>query len=227
MAMVDAEAVAVRGLSPKDAVDMAEQSMIPILRELGFDKADIYVRSKVEGIANYMAQLSVAVDKEEQENIYGHEMDFAKLYANLYMAADLLRPQLEGSSARILVVYGIDEAPHMNVVNGIAKRCGLQPVSGIFSPLIQGFVAGKKMAKSMTANGANIALSHMPVEAGLKLASYIVPDDPHACMIQSLRRFFLMRAAPEDQLCTLKCRECKIETVEKLTKALKDKPRLL
>lgn len=211
--LVDAEAVAVRGLTPDQAVRMAEETMIPVLNKAGFEKADIYVRSKVSGIANYMAQLSVAVSKEDQEEIYGHEMDFAKLYSNLYMAADLLRPQLEEGRQHTLVIYGIDEAPHMKVVNQIADKMGLRPISGLFSPLIPGLLNGKKMSKSLATSGANIALNNTPDEAHDKILAYN-PVLPEGCMVKRLREYFLMRAIGEKEVCSLQCGSCKQESAD-------------
>lgn len=211
--LVDAEAVAVRGLSPVDAVKMAEESMIPVIKKAGFEDADVYVRSKVPGIVNYMAQLSGAIRKDEQERIYGHELDFSKLFANLYMAADLLRPQLEGSAAHTLVVYGIDEAPHMNVVNQIAIENNLKPVSGLFSPLIPGLVPGKKMSKSLVGQGANISLNQDPSEARNTLLAYS-PDGPETCMILRLREYFLMKAIGCETLCSLECSGCKTRSAD-------------
>lgn len=211
--LVDAEAVAVRGLSPADAVKMAEESMIPVIRNAGFENADVYVRSKVPGIVNYMAQLSGAISKKEQEEIYGHELDFPKLYANLYMAADLLRPQLEGHTGHTLVIYGIDEAPHMKVVNQIALKNNLKPVSGLFSPLIPGLVSGKKMSKSLVSAGANISLNQNPSEARDIIMSYF-PDSPETCMVLRLREYFLMKALGDEALCSLECQSCKVQSAD-------------
>ena len=213
LALVDSEAVAVRGLTPDQALEIAEKSMFPTLQEIGFEQESIYIRSRVVGISNIMAKLSQGFDLEEMEKLYGHSLSFAEQYSILFMAADLLRPQIEEGTLHTIALYGIDEAPHIKAINRIATNLGMQPIAGLFNPLIPATSPNQKMSKSLDETGVNISLSDTPDFASEQIERYEVLDT-QKCMVLGLRRHFLKGAMnlSEEEICTLQCGECKTQS---------------
>jgi len=180
--LVDHEAISARGSSIEEAKDKAKESCIPVLHQLGFDNSEVYLRSSVPEILDYVSLFSSKIEFEDVENIYGRKVSPGEYIAILIMAADLLRLTKDYS---VLAIYGIDEMPHIKFTNFLAEKCNLPKISGTFSTLIPG-LGNKKMSKSLPKQ--NIFLDDSKEEIKNKLKNH---PNTNTKIMQTVSTIFL------------------------------------
>ncbi len=190
--LVDYEAASARNVEIKKAREIAETSAIPLLEKLGFDKNEVYIRSKIDCILDYVCLFSSNLSFEEPYGIYRRQLTPGEYISALIMAADILR--LSESSERVLTVYGIDEMPHIKFTNYLARKYGIPMVSSTFSKIISGLVS-KKMSKSQPEENIFLDDTYEVIKRKTELCA----DEQRTPMINSVMNAFFEEELNDNQ----------------------------
>ena len=171
--IADVEAYNDNGLSFQQSSKIAVQNVADILAlGLNPERAIVYKQSQEIKVMHLVTMFSKAVTNNMLKAIYG-ERQFGLYLSALYVAGDILMPQLPGLGGPkpVLVPVGADQDPHIRLARDLAssfhQEFGFIPPSAIYHKLIKSLDGGNKMSKRSASS--SFTLSEEPSSAARKI----------------------------------------------------------
>ncbi|KXB02683.1 tryptophanyl-tRNA synthetase [candidate division MSBL1 archaeon SCGC-AAA261F19] len=157
LCVADLESHMTRGLSLKEARDLAIEEYLVNFQALKLDlnKCYLYFQSHSNAVKQLAFTLGGKVNFSELKAIYGFAGDSnaSQIFYPMIDVADILHPQLddfEGPGPSVVPV-GIDQDPHIRLARDVAGRFqrefGFVPPSSTYNRLVPGLM-GEKMSSS-------------------------------------------------------------------------------
>lgn len=242
LSIADMESYAARGISFKEAKDIAVKEYLANYIALGLDLTDenihIYLQSQNKVLNDLTFKLAKKTNFNQLSSIYGfnESTNMSHLYVPLVQVADILLPQLEeyGGPKQVVVPVGVDQDPHLRLTRDIAYK--LKDEFGFITPastyhrFLTG-LTGDKMSSSKPKTA--IYLNEDPKEAEKKVKSAKtggreslqeqkeLGGNPDNCVIYEMLVYHLIDSDTElkkiHEECkdgTLLCGHCKLHTAE-------------
>jgi|SRR3989344_1094100 len=157
--------------SPKDINKEFRLFVKDIIKsEININEMDIYLHSTNKEVQSLFLKILKNSKIAYFRNIYGAKIDLPYIFAILNMMADIFYP-LEKDYRQIVVILGIDEIKHAQLVNLLSKKLGLVKPSFIFLKMLNG-LKKSKMSKSRVKE--NILVSDKPSVAKSKLIKFSI-----------------------------------------------------
>ena len=137
------------------------------LIKIGIDirKTEIYLHSNNKKVQYLLLKFLKILRIYDLKRIYGEKIDLPTIFAISNMMVDVFYP-LENGYKQVVVVLGVDEIKHAQLVKLLSRRIKMREPSFLFTKILNG-LKSDKMSKSKMKE--NILISNKPMVAKNKL----------------------------------------------------------
>jgi len=137
------------------------------LIKIGIDirKTEIYLHSNNKKVQYLLLKFLKILRIYDLKRIYGEKIDLPTIFAISNMMVDVFYP-LENGYKQVVVVLGVDEIKHAQLVKLLSRRIKMREPSFLFTKILNG-LKSDKMSKSKMKE--NILISDKPTVAKNKL----------------------------------------------------------